>query len=48
MEVIFTELLRRGDLVEEIIPLKPAGKCDCGVPSYRLFSNNNNIDFAGK
>lgn len=26
IEVIFTELLKRGDLIQEIVPLKPIGK----------------------
>lgn len=35
IEVIFTELLKRGDLIQEIVPLKPIGK-SCVVFSPRF------------
>lgn len=34
IEVIFTELLKRGDLIQEIVPLKPIGKFYFPFPPF--------------
>lgn len=36
IEVIFTELLKRGDLIQEIVPLKPIGECYFIFPLFLL------------